>query len=104
MALSDRHLMLSVASQTDGQPITTRRRSQGRVPVRWSALVRPLWPHTSNNNLLQLRGNLCVWLPPREATVLGDDPNHEMLGAHLKRCISAEASQKLKRSWLIRRK
>jgi len=36
--LSDRHLTLSVASQTDEQIIRTLRRSQSPVPVRWSAL------------------------------------------------------------------
>ena len=37
--LSDRHPTLRVASQTGEQTITTVRRNQGRVPVRWSALV-----------------------------------------------------------------
>jgi len=47
---------------------------------------------TSNYKLLQLRSNICVRLPPRKTAVLGDDANLEMLGAHLKRCISAKTS------------
>src|SRR6058998_523751 len=39
--LSDRHPTTSVASKTREQTITTLRRTPGRVPVRWSALVRP---------------------------------------------------------------
>jgi|SRR5438128_810615 len=39
---SDRHPTLSLPSKTDGQKITTLRRSQARVPVRWSALFSGL--------------------------------------------------------------
>ena len=40
--LSDRQPTLSVVSKTNEQTIETLRRSQRRVPVRWSALVRPM--------------------------------------------------------------